>query len=371
MIQKFSISTLLLLLSLISFVKAQEILNHHDSNYDNRSNGTFYTLCRNSDLYEMLDTIQEYEYRFNSKYHYDWVFLNDDEFTEEFKVLISKSISGNVKFGKIPNEHWSFPEDLDTDKMHSEIAKLTYEYETNDNAPSPYPYYNSISYRKMCRFQSGFFYKHELLLDYKFFWRVEPGVKLYCDINFDIFKEMELNDYKYGFVLSLLEYPRTIPSLFNELKNYLTENNKLNLLKSSENYSKYIIDEFKDDYNLCHFWTNFEIGDLDLLRSNEYNKIFNYLDSKKGYFYERWGDAPVRSLILSLILNKNKNEIKWFNNIGYKHEPYTQCPKDFQFRSDNKCSCDPDLDFSYDWYSCSWYFENITNNSTNILSLSQ
>ncbi|OWB75852.1 hypothetical protein B5S31_g5906 [[Candida] boidinii] len=331
----------------------------------------------------MLDTIQEYEYRFNSKYHYDWVFLNDDEFTEEFKILISKSISGNVKFGKIPIEHWSFPNNLDINKMYSEIEKLTNEYENNDTVddsnnnvkPLPYPYYNSISYRKMCRFQSGFFYKHELLLNYKFFWRVEPGVKLYCDINFDIFKEMEINNYKYGFVLSLLEYPKTIPSLFNELKNYLIKINKLNLLNNNENYSNFIIDEFKKNYNLCHFWSNFEIGNLDLLRSNEYNQFFNYLDSKNGFFYERWGDAPIRSLILSLILNKNKNEIKWFNNIGYKHEPYTQCPKDFKFRSDNKCSCDPNLDFSYDWYSCSWYFENITNNnnnsSENILSLSK
>lgn len=33
-----------------------------------------------------------------------------------------------------------------------------------------------LSYRNMCRWNSGFFYKHPRLLDYDFYWRVEPDV---------------------------------------------------------------------------------------------------------------------------------------------------------------------------------------------------
>jgi len=35
-----------------------------------------------------------------------------------------------------------------------------------------------LSYRNMCRWNSGFFYKHPVLKDYDYYWRVEPDVRL-------------------------------------------------------------------------------------------------------------------------------------------------------------------------------------------------
>ena len=32
------------------------------------------------------------------------------------------------------------------------------------------------------------------------------------------------------------------------------------------------------EYNLCHFWSNFEIGDLRFFRSEAYQEYFSYLD---------------------------------------------------------------------------------------------
>ena len=34
-----------------------------------------------------------------------------------------------------------------------------------------------ISYRHMCRWNSGFFYKHPRLKDFDWYWRVEPDVR--------------------------------------------------------------------------------------------------------------------------------------------------------------------------------------------------
>lgn len=50
-----------------------------------REKATFVTLVRNRDLYSLAESIKSVEDRFNSKFNYDWVFLNDEEFTEEFK----------------------------------------------------------------------------------------------------------------------------------------------------------------------------------------------------------------------------------------------------------------------------------------------
>ena len=33
-----------------------------------------------------------------------------------------------------------------------------------------------VSYRHMCRWNSGFFYKHPRLRDFDWYWRVEPDV---------------------------------------------------------------------------------------------------------------------------------------------------------------------------------------------------
>lgn len=316
--------------------------------------GTLYTLCRNSDLYEMLDTIVNYESRFNSKFHYDWVFLNDEPFSEEFKTFVSSYVSGEAHFGLVDPENWSIPQEVDRSIMHSKIN------ETLNDPDGAYPYADSISYRNMCRFESGFFYKHPLLLNYDYFWRVEPGVSLLCDINYDIFKFMVDKGYDYGFTISTIEYPKTIQSLFPALKQALTDQGKLDLITSSDNYSQFIVDSQKLQYNLCHFWTNFEIGNLNLLRSPEYDSLFQALDShsSKGFYYERWGDAPVRTLILSLILDRGR--INHFNDIGYTHEPYSQCPNDPMLRLENRCACNPTYDITNKWYSCTTWFNRLT-----------
>ena len=38
------------------------------------------------------------------------------------------------------------------------------------------------------------FYKHELVKQYQYYWRIEPGIKIYCDIDYDVFEYMIIND---------------------------------------------------------------------------------------------------------------------------------------------------------------------------------
>src|SRR5256885_10610595 len=50
--------------------------------------------------------------------------------------------------------------------------------------------------------------------------------------------------------------------------------------------------------------------------------LFTSLDKDGGFFYERWGDAPVHSIAAALMLKKN--EIHFFNNIAYYHVPRSE-----------------------------------------------
>jgi mannosyltransferase len=84
---------------------------------------------------------------------------------------------------------WGFPDWIDPKVAKEGIAKQ------GDQAIM---YGGMESYHAMCRFYSGymvlplttdsaltrprFFYKHELLAKYEWYWRLEPEIKYFCDI---------------------------------------------------------------------------------------------------------------------------------------------------------------------------------------------
>ncbi|MCJ1292292.1 alpha 1,2-mannosyltransferase 2.4.1 [Xylographa carneopallida] len=309
-----------------------------------RMNATFVTLARNSDIWEIAKSIRQVEDRFNRKYNYDWVFLNDKPFDDEFKKLTTSLVSGKTHYGEIPKEHWSFPDFIDQEK-----AKAVRE----DMAQRKIIYGDSISYRHMCRYESGFFFRHPLMNQFEWYWRVEPSIELYCDVNYDTFKYMRDNGKKYSFVLSLYEYVETIPTLWDSVKNF-TKKYPEHIAQG--NSMGFLSDDDGKTYNHCHFWSNFEIGNLDWLRSKAYIDYFESLDHDGGFFYERWGDAPVHSIAAALTLKKE--EIHFFNDIAYYHVPFTHCPTGEQTRLDLKCHCNPKDNFDWKGYSCTTrYFD--------------
>ncbi|KAI5846036.1 nucleotide-diphospho-sugar transferase [Tricharina praecox] len=309
-----------------------------------RANATFVTLARNNDIWEIAKSIRMVEDRFNRKFHYDWVFLNDQPFDDDFKKVTTALVSGTAKYGEIPKKHWSFPDHIDQDK-----AKQVRE----DMHKKGIIYGDSISYRHMCRFESGFFFQQELMLDYEYYWRVEPSIELYCDIDYDVFKYMKDNKKNYGFTLSLYEYVETIPTLWNSVKTFMKEHPE-HIAKN--NGMQFVSDDAGVNYNRCHFWSNFEVGNLNFWRGKAYTEFFNRLDQDGGFFYERWGDAPVHSIAAALLLPKD--EIHFFNDIGYYHVPFTHCPTSEEDRLKLKCTCDPKKNFDWKGYSCtSRFFE--------------
>jgi alpha 1,2-mannosyltransferase len=208
-------------------------------------NATFVTLARNGDIWEIARSIRQVEDRFNRKYHYDWVFLNDQPFNDDFKKITTALISGKTFYGTIPKEHWSFPNFIDQDK-----ARKVRE----DMAQRKIIYGDSISYRHMCRFESGFFFRQELMMNYEWYWRVEPSVELFCDIDYDPFKIMRDNNKKYSFVLSLYEYVETIPTLWESVKGFIKKHPEHVV---SGNSMGFLSDDGGETYNHCHFVSPF------------------------------------------------------------------------------------------------------------------
>lgn len=57
-----------------------------------RANATLLFLCRNSDINGVVSSVQQMEDRFNKRYHYPWVLLNEEPFTDEFKKYASYAV---------------------------------------------------------------------------------------------------------------------------------------------------------------------------------------------------------------------------------------------------------------------------------------
>ncbi|PAV23261.1 glycosyltransferase family 15 [Pyrrhoderma noxium] len=302
-----------------------------------KANATFVVLARNSDIQGVVMSMKQAEDRFNKEFRYPWVFLNEEPFDENFIKRTSELTDAEVHYGQIPRDHWYQPDSIDEDK-----AKASREQMVKDNVI----YGGSVPYRNMCRFNSGFFYRHELLQNYRYYWRVEPNVNFFCDIHYDPFLVMEDQKKVYGFTVSLYEYAATIPTLWQEVKNFLNENPGI---VPEDNAMSFISDDGGETYNKCHFWSNFEIGDLDFWRGEAYTKFFDYLDKKGGFYYERWGDAPVHSIGAALFARKD--QIHFFSDIGYRHEPFQHCPQGAE-HARGKCWCDEKDNFDYQWYSC-------------------
>lgn len=146
---------------------------------------------------------------------------------------------------------------------------------------------------------------------------------------------MAQNNKTYGFTINIYDDPKTIPSLWPTTTDFVNAHPGY-ALDAKENSYQWLTDvtarpdhtRIANGYSTCHFWSNFEIGDLDFWRSQKYREYFDYLDQTGNFFYERWGDAPVHSVALGLFAANE--QIHWFRDIGYQHSVFSNCPNSDQ-----------------------------------------
>ncbi|CCC68701.1 hypothetical protein NCAS_0B06170 [Naumovozyma castellii] len=344
-----------------------------------KMDATFIMLTKNEELNDVLKTIESIETHFNQWFKYPYVFLNNVPFTEDFQFAIMSMTDADVQFGTIDEIDWEFPEEV----RDSPLFKST----MDDQSDRGVMYGSMESYHKMCRFYSGLFYKHPLMRKHKWYWRLEPDVEFFCDITYDPFFEMAKSGKKYGFTVLIPEMYWTVPNLFRFTKSFVKDLNlkvgtlwqlfvrnyhitdthdddelsrwsnnaadleyeisaniaidyTLNEDPNNEEGIQHLVakakskiplveDKFDDqEYNLCHFWSNFEIARLDVFDNEIYNAYFQYLEEAGGFWAERWGDAPVHSLGLALTLNLE--DIHYFRDVGYRHSILHHCPRNFE-----------------------------------------
>jgi mannosyltransferase len=114
------------------------------------------------------------------------------------------------------------------------------------------------------------------------------------------------NNKTYGFTIAVKELRETVPNIFR----YASAYKRLNNLTSQGLWEMFVEpqpdkgpDTPKNDpsqpeeidpeamegekYNMCHFWSNFEIARLDFFRSKAYSDFFQMMDRSSGFWMER------------------------------------------------------------------------------------
>lgn len=156
----------------------------------------------------------------------------------------------------------------------------------------------------------------------------------------------------YGFTIAIKELRETVPNVFRYASAYMRTNNITSkglwemFLEPRKKQPEVIKDALPEEiaqsepggalpdidpetmegesYNMCHFWSNFEIARLSWFRSKEYQDFFQTLDRSGGFWMERWGDAPIHSLAAGALLGVE--DVHYFRDIGYRHTTIQHCP---------------------------------------------
>lgn len=118
-------------------------------NNTGRASAVLVMLARNTEVSGAVASVRSVQEQFNDNFGYPWVFLNDVEWSEEFKKKVGHAVGDgvDVKFETIPTEMWGYPEWIDQEKAKRNMQSMKQQ---------GIQYGGSESYRHMCRFQSGY-----------------------------------------------------------------------------------------------------------------------------------------------------------------------------------------------------------------------
>ncbi|KAI0036130.1 nucleotide-diphospho-sugar transferase, partial [Vararia minispora EC-137] len=210
---------------------------------------------------------------------------------------------------------WGVPENLDLVKVQESVDRIGF----------------SLNYRSMCRFFSGFFWKHPAIQEYEWIWRLDVDIEWHCDIPYDPFMLMQESGKLYGFQHIAGDPVEVQRSLAANVSEFLAGHPDLipegaNLRFQWREVEKALSGRAgSEDWTRMTFNNNWEISHRSLWESYLYTAFFQHLDDAGGFFYERWGDAPVHTLGVSFALRKD--QVMYFNDTGYQHQGWEyNCP---------------------------------------------
>ena len=166
-----------------------------------------------------------------------------------------------------------------------------------------------IGYRHMCRFHAITVYRHPIMMsDVQYAWRLDDDSFLYRALSYDPFAFMRDRRLLYGYIQIRDEASYLIRGLWETADEYIRAAGG----DPPEFYSAWKRTKM--------YYTNFEISSVSLWMSPEYCRLADHIDRRGGIYYRRWGDAPIKTIAVTLLVARNQTH--HFADIAYKHNIY-------------------------------------------------
>src|SRR6218665_2187939 len=246
-----------------------------------------YFLIRFENLQRLITSLTLLDMYFNNKFQYPIVIFHEKESSyDALRLKIRSSTNSTVYFQLVSFE---MPEFLP--------KNLTQRFCTW-----------RLGYRHMCSFHAKLIYEQVIIRGFEFSWRLDDDSEILRPIHYDVFQFMRNNSFQYGYVMVVNEDPSCTVNLWESVEFYIR--NTTTNTTFFEQLQKYSM-----------FYNNFEISRLSLWFSADYQNYIQYIDGLGGIYYNRWGDAPIKSLAVSMFVPWNQTY--HFKDIGYRHQGST------------------------------------------------
>ena len=165
----------------------------------------------------------------------------------------------------------------------------------------------TLGYRHMCRFHSKLVYEQPIMRLIDYAWRLDDDSELRSSINVDLFLYMQQNDIEYGYQVVTLDNAQCVAGLWDAARQYV----------KNKNIHAEVFHQWE---NRWMFYNNFELSKVSFWLSQQYQGYIEYIDQLGGIYYSRWGDAPIKSIGVSMFMPKRK--IHSFSFISYRHSGF-------------------------------------------------
>jgi mannosyltransferase len=312
-----------------------------------RPNGVIFMLLAPNRLVQATKALMNVEDRFNRRLKYPYVlFTAENEvaaLTDEIKAKVHYITEGRVTFATTTPESWGVPNNLDQARVNASLQNIGF----------------TLGYRSMCRYYSGFFWRHPALAPYDWLWRLDTDIEFHCDVPYDPIQRLIESKALYGFIQVNDDADWVQPSLASNVSHFMFENR--DLIPHDANHGFVWNDAASveraltgtagnEDWTRKCMYNNFEISHKSIWEGKLYSKFFEYLDKAGGFFYERWGDSPIHSFGLAMSLRKD--QAVQFHDLGYQHQGWSyECAQEL-----DRCACEREgLSANFDHQGNSWF----------------
>ncbi|KAI8978157.1 nucleotide-diphospho-sugar transferase [Pilobolus umbonatus] len=198
-------------------------------------------------LSKLKMTMRDIEDQFNRPFQYPYIIFSDQEFSDDFRELVSAMTSASVVLQTVGPDLYGYP--FHTDRHRAAQSRMR----LNSTM-----FGDSEDYRFQSRFMAGTIFRHPILQQIDYVWRFEPGAEYTCPMKDDLFQFMLDNHKITSFSMALYEYEETVTTLYDTVISFTRQYPQW-IQPSTNSLWNFILDNETHSFNYCHFWNNFQV----------------------------------------------------------------------------------------------------------------